>query len=143
MLSFILLGCASVATNTYGEVHNLSNRAFATQVYLLTNSDEFIGDTVHLQGLFDIIYDDITNESHYFAYRYAVGCCTSYEEVFGFKLHLNDLDHPPLGSWVEVYGVLEKMQEGGRSFFRLNVVSITEMAEQGIRVVPPLRRPQQ
>lgn len=115
-------------------VHEISSFNFATEVHRFTNYNDFLDTTIRMQGLFSGTEED----DFYFVYRYAVGCCTPDEEVFGLKVYLNELIAPSEGEWVDVVGILKRNQTIDVPYLSLSSIEVTQ--EVGFRVVPPLRQ---
>ena len=85
------------------------------------NREYYIGRTVRMQGIFTSSNWD--GEHIYFVTRrIGGGCCGSY----GFEVYLNNLPPVEDETWVEIVGVMEEFNVGGRYFLRINLDLLEE-----------------
>ena len=120
------------------DVFEITERFFAMQMFeVFIDSENFLGRTIRYEGMFTTLQWDDTGQDFHLVYRYTEGCCMP-EEALGLEVYLNNIEPLPDGAWVEVIGVLERFNEGGQSFLRLDVVSLIEKDERGMELVPSL-----
>ena len=143
MLIPLISGC------TDDGVVEIDERAFLTIVnHIRSNADDYIGRTVHFEGMFQNFYWPATGH-FYMVNRNTWGCCGE-DGLVGFELYLGDMEPLPDNTWVEVYGIFEwhevlidfSVLEDGESserepmrVLRVNVESITELDERGLEFV--------
>ena len=82
--------------------------------------EDYLGRTIRYEGMFLSSYWE--DEAIYFVARLSSECCG----VHGFEVYLNDFEPFDDETWVEVTGILEEfyVEEAGRYFLRLNVISL-------------------
>ena len=118
--------------NAKQAVIEIKERMFITQtndIYL--NSDEYLGKTIKLEGMFSIFkYGEKTILS---VFRHSPGCCGS-DGVVGFNV-IWDGEYPNNNDWVEAVGVLEYVEVNGLQSFRLNLSSLTVLPNRGAEFV--------
>lgn len=131
----LMAACSGESTSGSDYVHEITERFFAMQFFEMSmNSDDFIGRTIRYEGMFTTNYWEPTSEYFHFVYRYTDGCCGPVEPL-GLEVYLGNIEPLADNAWVEVTGVLERFQEGGQSFLRLNVTSLIEKEERGSEFV--------
>ena len=108
--------------------------AQVNDVYL--NTDEYLGKTIKLEGIFrqDVGVDKL----YRFVFRYGPGCCGN-DGVAGFEVAWAEekaKPYPPDDSWVEAIGVL-KMYEKDEfmQYVYLDLSSLTVLSRRGAEFV--------
>lgn len=103
--------------------------AYINEVY--TNSKDYIGKTIRIQGMFSSYYDSDKKETDYFVYRVGPGCCGNDGAMCGFQMDW-DGDLPQDNDWIEVVGKLESHEDDtGVTYLTLNASSVTVMDKRG------------
>ena len=124
IMAVLLIGCTSDGNNEDG-IHVLNNRLFEIQLMeILLNQEEFIGTTIRYEGIFISAPWLSVDETIFIVYRYVDGCCGP--EPRGMEVYLNDIEPLPDNTEVEVTGVISQFEADGRSFLRLDVISLVE-----------------
>jgi uncharacterized membrane protein YcgQ (UPF0703/DUF1980 family) len=110
--------------------------AQVNDVYL--NSDDYMGKTIKLEGIFktEQYYDD--TEPYCFVLRYGPGCCGS-DGNAGFEVKW-DKDrkqtYPAAESWVEASGILKTYEEDGcYQYLYLDLSSLNLLSKRGAETV--------
>lgn len=96
---------------------------------IFINSEDYIGKTIKLEGIFQEDYLEETNTIYYSVIRYGPGCCETDVNV-GLEVR-GDMKYPAENEWVEAVGILELYEEDGISYLRLNLTSLTVLAKRG------------
>ena len=156
-LAFILSGCgitesvsnansenapagnSALAESSHTAISNdtlvIEERFFVFWMWdIVFNSDNYLGRTIQYEGMFRTLHWD--DGYLHQVFRYTEGCCGP-DGIIGLEVRLDSIDIEPFpdGAWVEVAGILEEFVEGGRTFVRLEVISIIEMDERGAEFV--------
>jgi len=127
----LLAGCAGGPGD---DVIEIGDQSFVNQFNeIFSNSSQHLGRTIRYDGMFRTLTWPGTGEDFYFVIRYTVGCCG--EEPIGFELYPGGIDPLPDGTWVEVTGVLERIEDAGFGSVLLRIVSMVELDEPGVRFV--------
>ena len=136
MGALLLVGCAG-STDDDGIIE-IGERLFVAQINeIMSNPDRFLGRTIRYEGMLWTVTHPVTEEEFSFVVRMTEGCCSPLEPV-GFAINLSSLENAeqtPLNAWVEVVGILEQHEGEAFDILRLDVISITEMADRGSEFV--------
>ena len=128
----LLAGCAG----NPDEPFIITERHYSMQfMEIAMDADAFIGRTIQYEGMFGTMSLSMRNDDFHLVYRNILGCCGP-EGPLGFELYLNDITPLPDGTWVAVAGILERAEEDGIRFIRLNVTSLEALDERGAEMVP-------
>jgi len=109
--------------------------AQVNDVYL--NSDDYLGKTIRLEGLFR--YDQADDRTYYFVIRNGPGCCGS-DGMVGFEVSWIVPGQPSLGmmksypkldDWVVAQGVLKEYDEFGYPFLYLALSDLNVLDKPG------------
>lgn len=106
--------------------------AYINEVYV--NTDDYIGKTVRIQGMFQPYTDENTGQTYYYVYRTGPGCCGNDGSMCGFEFTWGG-DMPNDNDWIEVVGSLRTYEEDGWSYLTLDAKSVTVMEERGAEIV--------
>ncbi|MDR2842455.1 MAG: hypothetical protein LBV52_04580 [Spirochaetaceae bacterium] len=98
---------ASAANNKIVEIKEKLFVAQVQDVYL--NSEDYIGKTIKLEGLFKTEISDETGKEYNYVMRYGPGCCGN-DSSCGFEIAW-DKTYPQTDEWVEAVGVLDSYEE--------------------------------
>ena len=113
-----------------GDVIEIKERLFIAQtndIYL--NTEDYLGKTIKYEGLFKSYYWDVTETTYCYVIRYGPGCC-SYDGEAGFEV-MWDGPWPEEDDWTEAVGILEKYEEDGYEYLRLQLTSLKVLEERG------------
>lgn len=137
-LTLCLSGTVSLAES--GDVHidvDVREKMFLTQMTeLFINTQDYIGKTVALEGMFDIYTDANSGVTYYTVYRKSPGCCGN-DGYTGIEVVWDDpaATYPALNDWVRAVGVLDQYEEDGAPYMRLHLLSLDVKAERGLEFV--------
>ena len=137
-LTLCLSGTVSLAES--GDVHidvDVREKMFLTQMTeLFINTQDYIGKTVALEGMFDIYTDTASGVTYYAVYRKSPGCCGN-DGYTGIEVVWDDpaATYPALNDWVRAVGVLDQYEEDGAPYMRLHLLSLDVKAERGLEFV--------
>jgi len=132
ILVLLLAGCSGS-----DDVMEISERFFITQMTEINmNADEYVGQTIRYEGVFQTMNWSATGEEYHMVIRYILGCCGD-DGFIGYEIYLGDTEPFPDDAWVEVTGVLEWYEVGGMRFLRVMATSIREMDQRGAEFVTP------
>lgn len=116
------------------EVVYIKEAMFVAQTNdIYINTDDYMGKTIKLEGLFETYCYPKTNETCYFVVRYGPGCC-GYDANPGFEV-VWDNEYPKVNDWVEAIGVLESYEEDGYNCLRLCLTSLKVLDKRGTEYV--------
>lgn len=116
------------------EVVYIKEAMFVAQTNdIYINTDDYMGKTIKLEGLFETYCYSETNETCYFVVRYGPGCC-GYDANPGFEV-VWDNEYPKVNDWVEAIGVLESYEEDGYNCLRLRLTSLKVLDKRGAEYV--------
>ena len=126
-------GTSSVNNENYEiDLTTMSANMVYSQVFcMVMEPDEYIGDTVKMNGTFVHIYDE-EKDKHYFAciIRDATQCCAQGIEFEPTDDYVYPDDFPEEGGEVCVTGVFDKYSEDGNNYLTLrNAVLLTVVSE--------------
>ena len=126
-------GTSSVNNENYEiDLTTMSANMVYSQVFcMVMEPDEYIGDTVKMNGTFVHIYDE-EKDKHYFAciIRDATQCCAQGIEFEPTDDYVYPDDFPEEGGEVCVTGVFDKYSEDGNNYLTLrNAVLLPVVSE--------------
>ncbi|GHV08313.1 hypothetical protein AGMMS50229_16530 [Campylobacterota bacterium] len=133
----VLIGSINIYADQ-PKIVEIKERMFATQINdILLNSEEYMGKTIKLQGLFKPI--GYSGENHYFVLRYAPGCCgdDGYAgfEVIWDSVSAENVMYPKEDEWVEAIGILKAYKKSGYPNLYLGLSSLKVMTKRGAEFV--------
>ena len=139
---FVISGCNSAGTATdiggisEEDITVIGERFFVMQIQdVFLNPNNYIGSAIRYEGMFFSEFWPPTGETFYMVVRFADDCCGG-GGIIGFEVYLGDIQPFPDDTWVEVTGIVELYNDGYGEFLRLVAVSVIEMDERGMEVVP-------
>lgn len=115
----------------------IGEKLFIAQVNdIYLNTDDYLGKTVKMEGMFYSSYYEPTDSVYCMVIRFGPGCCGSDGQV-GFEVTWSDdsIEMPAEDDWVEVIGVLEEYEELGNTYLQLNLSSLTVLDVRGLETV--------
>ena len=124
-LSLILItGCGSE------KIVEIDEKMFITQtddIYI--NQDEYLGQTVHYEGLFEIYPPEDGFPAQYYVIRRAPGCCGD-DGKAGFEI-LWDGELPLDNDWVEITGTIQLYSDEGYERLVVKATALTVLPTRG------------
>lgn len=105
---------------------------YINEIYV--NTDDYIGQNIRIQGMFQAYKDENTGLTYYYVYRTGPGCCGNDGSMCGFEFTWNG-NMPKDNDWIEVVGSLRTYEEDGWTFLTLDANSVTVMDERGAETV--------
>lgn len=106
--------------------------AYINEIYV--NTEDYIGKTIRIQGMFQAYTDQNTGITYYYVYRTGPGCCGNDGAMCGFEFTW-DGDIPADNDWIEVVGSLRTYDEDGWTYLTLDAESVAVMEERGAETV--------
>lgn len=91
------------------------------------NTDDYIDRTIKMEGLIYSYKDYKTGDTCYAVVRNTPGCCGN-DGLAGLDIRY-DGDYPETNTWVEVVGVVKKVEVAGEEIPALQITSIQEKEE--------------
>ena len=125
------------ATNTDQgtEVLEITEKMYVTYVNdIYTNTAEYEGKKIKIEGMSTSAYDESTNQTYYFVYRTGPGCCNNDGSMCGFEFTTSDTI-PEENDWIEVIGTLESYEQNGYTYLTLRDAEVTIKTERGQEIV--------
>jgi uncharacterized membrane protein YcgQ (UPF0703/DUF1980 family) len=121
----------AVAANK-GDYVEIKDKLFVGQINdIYLNADDYLGKTLHYEGIFNSETSDINGVTYYYVARYGPGCCGT-DANPGFEVIFdNGSDYPKPDDWVEVTGVLSAYEEDGYNYLCLQLTSLEVKEERG------------
>ncbi|ADZ84942.1 TIGR03943 family putative permease subunit [Cellulosilyticum lentocellum] len=117
------------------EVLEITEKMYVSYVNeIYTNTAEYEGKNIKLEGMFTSAYDESTKQTYYFVYRTGPGCCNNDGSMCGFEFTTSDTI-PEENDWIEVIGTLESYEENGYTYLTLRDAEVTIKTERGQEVV--------
>lgn len=110
------------------DLTTMSSTMVYAQVYdMVTNPDDFLGETVRATGPF-AVYTDEKTEKNYFAciIKDATACCAQGMEFELEGKHEYPNDYPELDTEITVEGTFDKYEEAGQTYCTLRKAKIIE-----------------
>jgi uncharacterized membrane protein YcgQ (UPF0703/DUF1980 family) len=107
--------------------------AQTNDVYL--NSDDYMGKTIKLEGLFKREKSGV--KEYFFVIRYGPGCC-GYDGSAGFEVAWKSnakKSYPSEDDWVEAVGTFGTYYENGYPFYYIALESLTVLTKRGAEYV--------
>lgn len=106
---------------------------YINEIYL--NTEDYLGKTIRLQGMYKPYIDENTGLTYYYVYRTGPGCCGNDGDMCGFEFTW-DGDMPKDDDWIEVVGSLRSYEDDdGWVYLTLDSKSVTIMEERGAESV--------
>ena len=112
-------------------------KMFLTQITELSvNSQDYLGKTIALEGMFTTIGDVATGPVYRLVYRGSPGCCGN-DGITGLEVVWDDpaTAYPAENDWVRAVGVLEEYTEDGVPYLQLRLISLDVKTERGLEFV--------
>ena len=107
------------------EIFEIRERMFIQQSYdIYFNTDEYLGKTVRLEGIYSEFPGGGDREPQPYVYRNAPGCCGD-DGMVGFIVLLDECPAPESNAWVEATGKIEITGEG-EVVLRLSSLKVME-----------------
>jgi uncharacterized membrane protein YcgQ (UPF0703/DUF1980 family) len=117
-----------------GEIVEIKEKMFIAQTNdIYYNPDEYLGKTLKYEGIFSVYEVPETGAKYYSVIRFGPGCC-GIDANAGFEVAWRN-EYPKQDEWVEVVGELEKYEEDGYQYLRLDLSSLTVLPERGAEYV--------
>lgn len=166
MCVLMLIGCASCGEDTNGGADSaytgpinvdidIRESNYVTYINeIFTNTSDYIGDIIRLEGMFKAEHVQQTNKSYYYVYRTGPGCCGNDGDMCGFEFTWDKISTLSDNDWIEVIGTLRTYTEEGlvsqtvsssssettlvkrpRTFLTLDAISVTVKSQRGAEVV--------
>jgi uncharacterized membrane protein YcgQ (UPF0703/DUF1980 family) len=134
------IGCTKTKENSVsdGDILEITEKMFIAQindVYL--NSDDYLGKTIKLQGIFKSEQFYEGDETYCFVIRYGPGCCGT-DGNAGFEVKWDkdrEQPYPAVESWVEAIGTLKTENEGDYQYLYLDLSSLAVLSKRGAETV--------
>lgn len=101
---------------------------------IYTNTADYVGNTIRLEGMFKAYYDEQTGKTYYLAYRTGPGCCGNDGATCGFEFAWSG-DIPDDNDWIEVVGKLRTYEENGNTYLVLDGISVKVLDYRGAETV--------
>lgn len=101
---------------------------YINEIYL--NAEDYIGQNIRIQGMFQSYTDESTDSTYYFVYRIGPGCCGNDGDMCGFEFTW-DGKIPEENDWIEVIGTLRSYEYDGWPVLVLDASSVTVQKERG------------
>ena len=106
--------------------------AYINEIYI--NTDDYIGKSIRIEGMFQAYTDENTGITYYYVYRTGPGCCGNDGAMCGFEFTW-DGEMPKDNDWIEVVGNLRTYEEDGCTYLTLDAESVTVMETRGAETV--------
>ncbi|MDR3267391.1 MAG: hypothetical protein LBT24_07480 [Tannerella sp.] len=111
--------------------------AQTNDIYL--NTEDYLGKTIKLQGLFKKEQYEGNDAAYCFVIRYGPGCCGN-DANAGFEVAWDERwtlkpPYPNVDDWVEVIGALSTYEEDGFPYLYIALTSLTVLDERGAEYV--------
>lgn len=127
---------SDIDTNQYDL--SIKEKLFLAQVNdVYINARDFLGKSIHLEGMFSSFYYEPTDSIFCMVYRYGPGCCGT-DGTVGFEITWAedaDIAQPEENAWIEVAGILEEYEAFGANYLRLNLSKMQVKADRGAETV--------
>ena len=125
-------GIGTVAAQSQSaDVVELTEKMYVTYINeIYTNSPDYLGRTIRLQGMFTSEYYEPSDQTYYYVYRVGPGCCGNDGSMCGFEFTW-DGEMPQDNDWIEVTGVLGEYEMEGLNYLTLKASSVTVKTERG------------
>ena len=117
--------------STEGDIIDITEKMYVTWINeIYVNSDDYLGKTIKIEGMYLSDYIDVTQMTYHFVYRVGPGCCGNDGSMCGFEF-VYDGEFPKDNDWIEVIGTLEEYEEDGEEYLRLHADKVTVKEERG------------
>jgi hypothetical protein len=128
----------SASDGSTGSVIEIKEKMFIAQtndIYL--NSEDYLGKTIKLEGLFKI--ENFSERPFCYVLRYGPGCC-GYDGSAGFEVMWDNTytlkpDYPKEDDWVEAIGTLKTYEEDRNQGLYIALSQITILEKRGAELV--------
>lgn len=105
---------------------------YINEIYV--NTDDYIGQRIRIEGMFQAYTDENTGITYYYVYRTGPGCCGNDGSMCGFEFTW-DGEMPKDKDWIEVVGKLGTYEEDGWTYLTLDAESVTVLDVRGAETV--------
>lgn len=129
------------ASNTFqadsgDEIIDITEKMYVTYINeIYINTEDYLGKTVCIEGMFTSEYYEPTDTTYYYVYRVGPGCCGNDGSMCGFEFSWDSADTLTDNDWIEVVGILDSYEEDGYTFLTLRAQSVTVKDERGEETV--------
>lgn len=101
---------------------------YINEIYV--NTDDYIGQMIRIEGMFQAYKDENTGITYYYVYRTGPGCCGNDGSMCGFEFTWSG-EMPKDNDWIEVVGKLRTYEEDGYTYLTLDAESVTVLDVRG------------
>jgi uncharacterized membrane protein YcgQ (UPF0703/DUF1980 family) len=137
---FFAAACAKERGNkaSDNDIVEIKEKMFISQVNdVYMNSEDYLGKTIKLEGIFLSEQYDDEPEPYCFVIRYGPGCCgTDLNAGFVVKWDESHVKpYPAIDSWVEATGTLKTAEYGDYEYLYLDLSSLAVLNKRGAETV--------
>ncbi len=113
------------------DVVELTEDMYVTYINeIYTNSEDYLGRTIKLEGMFASAYDESSGANYTYVYRVGPGCCGNDGSMCGFEFTWGG-EMPENGDWIEVIGTLDEYEQNGVAYLTLRAKSVRKLDVRG------------
>ncbi len=94
---------------------------------IYTNTDEYIGKTIEIKGMFSMVVDKEVNKDRYYVFRVGPGCCANDGSMCGFEIQSSENMDYKEQQWIKVRGKLKTYEQGVFTYLYLDDCKISKM----------------
>ena len=138
LISVLFSTISCTKTDNKNGIIEITEKMFISQVNdVYLNTDDYLGKTIKLEGLFMMEYSNTRTEPYCFVLRYGPGCCGSDGNV-GFEVACMEnrrISYPEKNSWVEAVGELKTYEEEDYKYLYLDLSSLNVLSKRGAETV--------
>jgi len=133
---FLLAGlCSCGAEPKKPKLVDITEKMYVTYINeIYTNTKDYIGDTIRLEGMFSAQYYEPTDTTYYYVYRVGPGCCGNDGAMCGFEFSYHG-EMPEENDWIRVTGTLGTYEEEGITYLTLDAQSVEILDARGAETV--------
>jgi putative membrane protein len=135
LLALLLTACSAAPAAGDGEVIDITEKMYVTYINeIYTNTEDYIGKTIKIEGMFAAQFIEETGNTYYYVYRTGPGCCGNDGSMCGFEFTYGG-PMPAENDWIEVVGKLRTYTEGEYTYLTLDAETVTVKSERGAAIV--------
>lgn len=128
LMSIYLVGCND-STETRIDITEEMYLNWVNEIY--TNSDEYIGKTVKIEGMYSSYFSESENITYNIVYRIGPGCCGNDGDMCGFEFEYEGKSLPKEKDWIEVEGTLDYYNVNGYEYLTIKNANVNIKDERG------------
>lgn len=121
LCTFMLSGCGKGKNQSVSDDYiKITENLYVHWINdIYTNTDEYIGKTIEIEGMYSMVPDFEVHEDKYYIFRIGPGCCANDGSMCGFEFRGKAPMNYKEQQWLRVKGTLKTYEQGSFTYLYL------------------------